>query len=514
MGNTDKLLSICIPTFNRSSFLQRTLQSIAEQDAFTATDAIEIVISDNCSEDDTEAISLQFADAYPGKIRYFRNFTNVGADANFEMALSRGEGAFLKLHNDNLLVRNGSLTELLKVIAATQAEQPIIFCTNGNNNIVGGPIAVCNNMNTFVQHVSFFSTWIGGFGIWREQFSRISDFSANVHLRLVQTDILFRLLATGKRAIVLYSMYFSGMDIGHKGGYNIAEVFGQNYLSILKKYVNSGLLEDAVFQAEKKSILLRHIIPYYFDASNGFSKTGFFQYMQEYMGDSYFHEAIENLIAKPPASPSLPPQSEIPMQQQIANYWRQLNPHNETIMTQFHGQVDFSKVKVGRKTYGGLTIWHFGNEGESLTIGNFVSIADDVKFLLGGGHAHQGFSTFPFLTKYFATLESITKGPIVVGDDVWIGYGATILSGVTIGQGAIVAAGSMVTRDIEPYSIVGGNPAKRIKFRFEKSVIDKLCAFDFSTLSDEAILSNYSTLTVAITAENIDDILEKISRKN
>jgi acetyltransferase-like isoleucine patch superfamily enzyme/glycosyltransferase involved in cell wall biosynthesis len=512
MENTEKLLSICIPTFNRAQFLQRTLQSIVDQVVFITSDSIEVVISDNCSDDETEPLSLQFSQAYPGKIRYFRNATNVGGDANFEMALTRGNGAFLKLHNDNLLVRNGSLTELLKVITATRAEQPIIFCTNGNNNIVGGPIAVCNSMNAFVQHVSFFSTWIGGFGIWKEQFEKIPDFSVNAHLHLVQTDILFRLLATGKRAIVLYDVYFHGLDIGRKGGYNIAEVFGQNYLSILKKYLTTGTLEDAVFQSEKKTILLRHIIPYYFDSTNGFSKTGFFQYMHDYAGDDYFHKAIENLITRETALPPPLPQSEITMKQQIANHWRQLNPHNETIMEQFHGQIDFSKVKVGRKTYGGLTLWHFGGEGESLTIGNFVSIADDVKFLLGGGHAYQGLSTFPFQTKYFATREAISKGPVTIADDVWIGYGSTILSGVNVGQGAIIAAGSVVTTDVAPYSIVGGNPAKLIKFRFESPVIEKLCRFDFSQLSDETILRNRESLYTTITPENIEFILTQLTQ--
>ena len=70
------------------------------------------------------------------------------------------------------------------------------------------------------------------------------------------------------------------MDIGRKGGYNIAEVFGRNYLSILKKYITNGSLENSIYQDEKKKILFKHIIPYYFDSSNDFLKTGFFDHMQ------------------------------------------------------------------------------------------------------------------------------------------------------------------------------------------------------------------------------------------
>jgi acetyltransferase-like isoleucine patch superfamily enzyme len=153
----------------------------------------------------------------------------------------------------------------------------------------------------------------------------------------------------------------------------------------------------------------------------------------------------------------------------------------------------------------------FGNQEESLAIGSFVSIAENVNFLLGGNHPYSGFSTFPFKAKYFSTLEATTKGGIVVGDDVWIGYSSTILSGVTIGQGAVIAAGSMVTRDVAPYSIVGGNPAKLIKYRFDKEVIDKLSAFDFSQLSDEIILGNKDKLYASLTPENVDKILSQLS---
>jgi acetyltransferase-like isoleucine patch superfamily enzyme len=506
MNASEILLSICIPTYNRADFLKKTLETITQQSIFVDTTEVEIVISDNCSSDNTEVVGRLFSSEYPGKIRYFRNESNVGPDVNFEIALSKGNGSYLKLHNDNLLVRNGSLAEILKVIKATLLEKPIIFLTNGNNNIVGGPIAVCENLNEFVQHVSYFSTWIGGFGIWQEDFKAIKNFAINAHLRLIQTDVLFRLLSTGKRSIVLYDIYFSGMDAGRKGGYNIAEVFGKNYLSILKQYVTNGQLDEVIFQAEKKAILLRHILPFYFDTNNDFSKIGFFRYMQDYVDDDYFHKAIEGLIFDRSPTKTSPDSPE----QQVAAAWRQLNGHNETSIVKWHGVVNFAKLTVGRKTYGGLTIWNFGQEGESLSIGNFTSIADDVKFLLGGGHPCHGLSTFPFQTKYFATLESTTKGPIVVGDDVWIGYGATVLSGVTIGQGAIVAAGSIVTRDVAPYSIVGGNPAKLIKYRFAEDLIAKLCSFDFSKLSDQAILQSRSTLCTPITSENIDGILQNL----
>lgn len=141
----------------------------------------------------------------------------------------------------------------------------------------------------------------------------------------------------------------------------------------------------------------------------------------------------------------------------------------------------------GNYSYGNINVLTFNNENEKLEIGNFVSIAKNVTFILSGGHYTDTFTTYPFKTEYFDEKESETlcKGSIRVCDDVWIGYGAIILSGVTIGQGAVVAAGSVVTKDVEPYSIVGGNPAKLIKYRFSKELIEEMKKIDFSKLEPE-----------------------------
>ncbi|MYM70403.1 glycosyltransferase [Pseudoduganella sp. FT55W] len=510
MDNPRILLSICIPTFNRGALLRNTLESIVTQAEFAEGEA-EVVISDNCSTDDTEALVAPFVQAYPGKVIYHRHPEPIWADSNFEAVLKMGRGAFMKLHNDNLMLMNGALGELLKVVRVTEAEKPVIFVTNGTMN-AGNPIEALASMNDFVRRVSFISTWIGGFGIWREQFEAMPDFARYAKLKLVQTDVVLRLLAQGRRAIVLYQPYFAIQGVGRKGGYNIAEVFGQNYLYILKAHLLTGMLDKDVYEAEKKAILLRHIIPCYFDDNNDFHRTGFFPYLQDYLYDDYFHHAVENLIAHPPkaaAAAAAPAPAPTP-QEQIAQYWRNINPHNSTSMTAA-GPVNLAKVTCGRRTYGDLHVIGYGREAEGLTIGSFCSIAGSVKFMLGGNHPYKGFSSFPFLVHYFGVqLESVTKGPIVLEDDVWIGYDTLVLSGVTIGRGAVIAAGSVVTRDIPPYSIAGGNPARVIKQRFPQEVIDKLCKVDYSRLSDDAILRNREILYQELTAENADAILAKL----
>lgn len=511
MRHQQFLMSICIPTFNRASLLHKTLESITIQDAFAQTTDIEIIISDNCSDDDTQSVIASFTDAFPDKIRSYRPIEAVSADLNFEFVMAKGTGTYLKLHNDNLTIRDGSLAEIIKVLRATASEKPIIFFANGNMRR-DNPIEVVSNINDFVRRVSYFSTWIGGFGMWRGEFLAMSDITRNAHMRLIQTDILFRLLASGKRAIILYEQYFIGLDVGRKGGYNIAEVFGKNYLQILKWYLGPGMLDEEVFQLEKKALLHNHIIPYYFDLNNDFQKTGFFPFMQDYLQDDYFYQAIENLVLAPNTSAQQTKSQvkAIDHSKNLAAHWRTLNAHNETTLVTGHGPFDFNHIKVGRRSYGGLIFWTFGKMDERLTIGSFVSIADDVKFLLGGNHPTEGFSTFPFKAKYFNTMEAITKGPVIVCDDVWIGYDSTILSGVTIGQGAVVAAGSIVTKDVPPYSIVGGNPARVIKYRFSPEVIDKMLTLDYSKISDEAIMRNQNILYEAITTENVDNIIANL----
>lgn len=124
-------------------------------------------------------------------------------------------------------------------------------------------------------------------------------------------------------------------------------------------------------------------------------------------------------------------------------------------------------------------LYHFDFVGDKLLIGKFCQIATGVRFVMNGAnHALTGFSTFPF--SVFGEewgevpLAPGYKGDTVVGNDVWIGYSATILPGIKIGDGAIIASNSTVTKDVDPYCIVGGNPAKLIRRRFDDDTIKKL----------------------------------------
>lgn len=164
--------------------------------------------------------------------------------------------------------------------------------------------------------------------------------------------------------------------------------------------------------------------------------------------------------------------------------WRKRNSHNSTGVVDF---FDMDCVEVGNWTYGGIKVMTF-NKDAKLKIGNFCSIGPEVCFILSADHYLNKISSFPFKVKCIGEeLEGVSKGDIVVDDDVWIGYGATIMSGVHIGQGAIVAAGAVVSKDVPPYSIVGGVPAKVIKYRFPQDMINELLKVDYSKLTKELI---------------------------
>jgi acetyltransferase-like isoleucine patch superfamily enzyme len=136
------------------------------------------------------------------------------------------------------------------------------------------------------------------------------------------------------------------------------------------------------------------------------------------------------------------------------------------------------RVRVGDYTYGDpeFLLW---DDSERIEIGKFCSIADNVTIFSGGEHRQDWISTYPFRIAFGLEGQNKdghpqSKGPTIIENDVWIGFGAVILSGVTVGNGAIIGARSVVTKDVPAYHVVGGNPAKVIRQRFSDVKIEKL----------------------------------------
>lgn len=201
----------------------------------------------------------------------------------------------------------------------------------------------------------------------------------------------------------------------------------------------------------------------------------------------------------------------------IKNSWKKLNKHNQTWWGVFANQgtlefITHGGISVGKNTYGPINVNYTGNKDEKLIIGSNCSLSTTVVFETGGEHDYSAISTFPFAQKIYGyDTDVISRGPIILDDEVWIGENALILSGVHIGKGAVVAAGSIVTRDVAPYSIVAGNPARQIKMRFSQEVVNKLMKIDLDiNCMDDTIRD---ILRTKITDDNVDYVIEELRNR-
>lgn len=146
--------------------------------------------------------------------------------------------------------------------------------------------------------------------------------------------------------------------------------------------------------------------------------------------------------------------------------------------------------RIGAHTYGAPKVYRWGGDG-GLEIGAYTSIANGVEILLGGNHRTDWVTTYPFNAIRKSARHIVghptTRGDVRIGSDVWLAQRATIVSGVTIGDGAVVAANAVVTRDVAPYAIVGGNPAGLIRRRFPEAQIAALLRIRWWDWPDEKV---------------------------
>lgn len=170
---------------------------------------------------------------------------------------------------------------------------------------------------------------------------------------------------------------------------------------------------------------------------------------------------------------------------------------------------------IGKSTYGVPRV-HDWNEGSTLQIGSYCSISDNVQIYLGGHHRSDWITTYPF-PAFYEKAKHIkdyggTNGDVIIGSDVWIAANVIILSGVTIGHGAVIANGSIVTKNIAPYEIVGGDPAKHIRYRFTPEIITLLLSLSWWELDETEILEIASILC----SQDIQKLVEysKIRKKH
>lgn len=164
--------------------------------------------------------------------------------------------------------------------------------------------------------------------------------------------------------------------------------------------------------------------------------------------------------------------------------------------------------------------WRDGNQDQNgnpidecfLDVGKFTSISGGLHVILGGRHSPNFISQYPFgktnwgvINKHDGKGQPWSRGGVKIGSDVWIATGVTILDGITVGDGAVLASNSVITKDVPPYAIVGGNPAKVIKYRFDEKTIEKLLELKWWDMKIEHI----NELTPLLCSKNFDEFFKR-----
>lgn len=223
----------------------------------------------------------------------------------------------------------------------------------------------------------------------------------------------------------------------------------------------------------------------------------------------------------------LPPEDENWKPGALASWWaglpqgarnflrKRINPHNQTRLHLAHLIARLpGQIMAGAYTYGRPKV-RFPESGAKLTIGRYGSIADGVEILLGGNHRTDWATTYPFpaLPGLWPEAKGMdghdaTRGDVTIGHDVWLGSQVMIMSGVSIGHGAVIAARAVVTKDVAPYAVVGGNPAREIRKRLPEADIAALLASRWWDLPEAEV----KALLPLLMSEHIGELAERLSR--
>ena len=294
MSEAPFLLSICIPTFQRPKLLEETLESIVKDPAFEKDDVAEIVVSDNFSCDETSEVCRKFVSRFPGKVRQVSLPFHQDGHVNFQNALECSRGLFRKLHNDNCPFLPGALSFMAEFAKRNMDKELLFFPNHPPEGEKEFPEEIqIEDISSLVSFLSFSITWIGASCIRKDAYERLEEPFRYSRLYFPHVDYVLRTMDRGGKGAGTGKKLFSPAPlIPNKYTHNHAEVFARNYLGILREYADKGRLSRKVFEKEKRRILFRHVIPYYFDffrQYNATPQTRYFYYTRMYRKNLYYY---------------------------------------------------------------------------------------------------------------------------------------------------------------------------------------------------------------------------------
>ncbi len=246
------LLSICIPTYNRSQLLKTTLESIVSDPVFQDTGKVEIVISDNCSTDDTPDVCKPFVESFPEKVRYNRLESPITGDENFIVVLNAGRGKYLKLNNDRVHFRDNALTAIVSLLEKQDVGNVLFFLNKNNCTDETPKVASFLGFDEFMKNVSYLATWIGGLCVRSEMYRKIEKPEQYSHLQFGQIFIISELLRNSEKSSVLYNHYLiDKVPDNYHRDFNVIEGFNK----LMRIIVNHGYLQEKTYQKTIKEYL-------------------------------------------------------------------------------------------------------------------------------------------------------------------------------------------------------------------------------------------------------------------
>ena len=259
------LLSICIPTYNRVGTLLESVNHIISDPEFDAQ--VELIVSDNCSTDNTEKEILKISACY-NNVHYFKNSSNI-KDENFYVALSHGSGLYLKILNDYLYFRPGQLKQMKTYISeCIDGQKNLLFYSKLRFPYKSTIDVTFKNMDSFVRAINNKMTWIGNFGVWRHQFNELACDPEIFESQLAQMIWTLHLVSLRDTFVVNCSGFLSAEVPNKSVDYHFFNIHVINYYKIYYSYLKRGLISEKTIQYDKYRILSHFVgtrfIRYYY----------------------------------------------------------------------------------------------------------------------------------------------------------------------------------------------------------------------------------------------------------